>query len=272
MDISGQDHGISGPRWYGCREESSEADLFDGNFRSGIDKCTRPVGRALVRAGITADVLTVLGVVLSVACAVAIGTGNLLLGFALLMAAALPDLLDGPVAKASGMQSVRGEFFDSVCDRVTDSLVLGGIAWHLAETRGGLIVLLPMALLGASQLISYQRAKAEIHGFNAKGGLMERAERIIALCVGLVFSGVLVPILWGVLALTLVTAVQRFVKVWRQATDATPVLAARRRETRPFVRNLLEVWTDADERRRRRWREWADEQRKQRRSRSNDPR
>jgi hypothetical protein len=76
----------------------------------------------------------------------------------------------------------------------------------------------PFAILAASTLISYQRAKAESLGFNARGGLMERAERIIALCVGLAFSVVLVPVLWLMLALTGLTAIQRFVRVWRQAS------------------------------------------------------
>jgi hypothetical protein len=49
---------------------------------------------------------------------------------------------------------------------------------------------------------------------------MERAERIILLCVGLFLPVVLVPILWIMLVLTSVTAVQRFAKVWRQATHA----------------------------------------------------
>ena len=46
---------------------------------------------------------------------------------------------------------------------------------------------------------------------------MERAERVVLLCLGLLFEPLLVPILWIMLALTSITAVQRFVKVWRQA-------------------------------------------------------
>lgn len=240
--------------------------MFDGNFRTAVDKRTAPVGSFLNRIGVTADVLTVIGVLTSIACAYAIATGHLFWGFVLLVIAALPDLLDGPVAKAAGTQSLRGAFFDSVADRVTDSLVLGGIAWYLNDTQGGPIVLLPVAVLAVSQLISYMRAKAEIHGFDAKGGLMERAERVIALCVGLVFSSVLVPILWLMLVLTSITAVQRFTKVWIQATDDNPLLAARRKETRPIVRNLMQAWNDADERRRRVWHERLAAQRKSRRS------
>ena len=71
-------------------------------------------------------------------------------------------------------------------------------------------------------LISYERAKAESLGFDARGGLMERAERLIALGIGLLFDSVLIAVLWVMLALTLVTAVQRFVKVWQQASVARP--------------------------------------------------
>jgi CDP-diacylglycerol--glycerol-3-phosphate 3-phosphatidyltransferase len=235
--------------------------LFDGNFRKGADRATAPVGAALVKVGVTADILTVAGVLIAALCAYAIGTGHLMWGFVLLVASGLPDLLDGPVAKAAGTSSIRGAFFDSVSDRISDTFVLGGIGWHLAQTERPELVVLPLALLGASQILSYMRAKAEIHGFDAKGGIMERAERVIALCVALVFSSILVPILWGMLALTLITCVQRFAKVWRQATDENPVLAARRRETRPWGRNLFAAWTEADERRRRNWRERTEQQR-----------
>ena len=74
-----------------------------------------------------------------------------------------------------------------------------------------------MAIMSVSFLISYERAKAEALGLNAKGGLMERAERIIVLCIGLLFDSILVPILWIMLVLTAITAIQRFVMVWRQA-------------------------------------------------------
>jgi CDP-diacylglycerol--glycerol-3-phosphate 3-phosphatidyltransferase len=194
------------------------APLFDGRFRVGVDRVVTPAGRALKRTGLAPDHFTALGLVMAVPTAWAIATGRLGLGLGLLIASAVPDLLDGAVAKATGRASVRGAFFDSVSDRVTDALVLGGVAWYLQSQHGGHAALLPFAVLGASMLISYERAKAESLGFQAKGGLMERAERIVALCVGLAFSVVLVPVLWVMLVLTLLTAVQRFVRVWRQAS------------------------------------------------------
>ena len=215
--------------------------MFDGRWRTSVEQGVKPVGSALRRIGVTADHLTALGLVMAVATAVAVGTGHLLLGFVLLALAAIPDLLDGAVAKASGTASSRGAFFDSVADRVTDSLLLGGVAWHFAVTEGGLAPMLPVAVLATSTVISYERAKAESLGYSAKGGLMERAERIIALGTGLAIPILLVPILWMMLVLTTFTAVQRFVKVWRQASVDRP-LPPREDRDRALVTERFRAW------------------------------
>lgn len=196
--------------------------MFDGRFRSQAEKSLLPIGDNLKRTGITADHLTGLGIVMAAAAAVAIGNGALRAGLLLVVLTAVPDVLDGAVAKASGTASARGAFFDSVADRLTDALLFGGVAWYLATTDPGRIAVLPLAVLALSMLISYERARAESLGFDAKGGLMERAERIVALCFALLFDSLLVPVLWVMLALTAFTAGQRFVKVWRQASIARP--------------------------------------------------
>ena len=215
--------------------------MFDKRCRTGVERSLRPVGSSLAKARISADQLTVLGLVLSAACAVAIGNGWLFVGWCLLAASAVPDVLDGAVAKASGTSSPRGAFFDSVVDRVSDTLVLGGLAWYLASTHSPHTAILPLAIVGASNLVSYERARAESLGFTARGGLMERAERMIAIGLGLLFSFVMIPLLWLMLVLTLLTAVQRFVMVWRQASATAPRrqsgerLAARWSARRPSV-------------------------------------
>jgi CDP-diacylglycerol--glycerol-3-phosphate 3-phosphatidyltransferase len=194
--------------------------MFDGRFRVGVDKVTRPVAGALRATGLAPDHLTALGLTLALPASWAIATGRLGLGLALLIASAVPDLLDGALAKAANRSSIRGAFFDSVADRVTDALILGAFAWYLQDTHRGHIFMLPVAVLGASLLISYERAKAESLGFDAKGGLMERAERIVVICASLAFGFMMIPLLWIMLTLTLVTALQRFVKVWKQANAA----------------------------------------------------
>ena len=191
--------------------------MFDGRFRAPLEKAVRPVGQLLRRTGMSPDHLTILGILFAIAAAFSIAQGALRGGLILVILAALPDMLDGALAKAAGSASQRGAFFDSVVDRVTDSLLFGGVAWFFASEKSPHLALLPMAIMGVSSLISYERAKAESLGLYAKGGLMERAERIIVLCVGLLFDSLLTPILWVMLALTVATAIQRFVQVWRQA-------------------------------------------------------
>jgi CDP-diacylglycerol--glycerol-3-phosphate 3-phosphatidyltransferase len=210
--------------------------MFDKRCRADVERGLKPVGSSLERAGISANQLTAVGLVLSAATGLAVANGWLIAGAILLAVSAVPDLLDGAVAKASGTASPRGAFFDSVADRVSDTLVLGGVAWYLASTASSHDAVLALAVVGASNLVSYERARAESLGFTARGGLMERAERMIAVGVGLVFSAVLVPVLWVMLGLTLFTAVQRFVMVWRQGTprrDPAETLLARWRARRP---------------------------------------
>ncbi|MGQ0743565.1 MAG: CDP-alcohol phosphatidyltransferase family protein [Acidimicrobiales bacterium] len=192
--------------------------MFDKRCRVGVERELAPLGQRLQRLGVSADLLTGIGLFISLVAAGAIGAGWLGVGAFLLALSAVPDLLDGAVAKAAGTASARGAFFDSVVDRVSDSVVLGGFAWYLAGVDGGRAALLPMALLAASWLVSYERARAESLGFSARGGLMERAERMLALGASLIFSGFMVPILWGALALTSLTSFQRFGMVWRQAS------------------------------------------------------
>jgi CDP-diacylglycerol--glycerol-3-phosphate 3-phosphatidyltransferase len=222
--------------------------MFDKSFRAHVERGLQPVGANIRRTGLTADHLTALGVLMAVGASIAIGAGALDAALLLMALCTIPDVLDGAVAKASGTASPRGAFFDSVADRFTDALLLGGVAWYLATTQDGRVSVLPLAVLGLSMLISYERAKAESLGFDARGGLMERAERLVALGFGLLFDSLLVFTLWVMLALTAITAVQRFVKVWRQASAPRPAPERRRWTARRAART-----TDRAKLRRERW-------------------
>ncbi len=193
--------------------------MLDKRWRTKVEQGLTPVGERLRRAGVTADVLTVVGLACSVATGLLAAAGELRWAVVGLIASGLTDLLDGTVARTSGSASPRGAFFDSVFDRVSDAVVLGGIAWYLAG-ESPYLPILALAVVAGSMLISYERARAEALGFTAKGGLMERAERMVVLGIALFFD-ILVPVLWVMLALIGLTAVQRFVKVWRQASAAS---------------------------------------------------
>jgi CDP-diacylglycerol---glycerol-3-phosphate 3-phosphatidyltransferase len=189
--------------------------MLDRRWRHGVERGLGPVGDGLRRLGIPADALTVFGLLASVATAFLIGSGHL--GWAVLgvIVAGVSDLLDGAIARGSGQASPRGAFFDSVSDRVSDALLLGGTAWYLAG-RSPYEPMLAFAVGACSMLVSYERARAESLGLDARGGLMERAERFVFLSVAFAFN-IVVPVLWVMLVLTAATAVYRFVRVYRQA-------------------------------------------------------
>ena len=196
--------------------------MFDGRWRGAVDKRTAPVGAWLQSHGITADVLTATGLVSATATGVAVATGHMYLAIVLLTLTGAHDLFDGPVAKAAGTTSVRGAFFDSVTDRVADAVLMGGVSWYLISEGKGHLALLPLAILGVTSIVSYQRAKAEALGLSAAGGLMERAERMILLGVGFLDPILLVPVLWILFVLTSITAIGRFVRVWKLASEVSP--------------------------------------------------
>jgi CDP-diacylglycerol--glycerol-3-phosphate 3-phosphatidyltransferase len=219
--------------------------MFDGRWRDGVDRTTRPIGEALHRHGITADVLTATGLVSATATAVLVATGHLHLAIILLIITGLHDLLDGPVAKAAGTASVRGAFFDSVTDRVADAVLMFGASWYLVSRGDGHLALLPMAILGVTSLISYERAKAESLGLQAKGGLMERGERMFLFGVACLSPAIFVPVLWILLVLVSFTAIARFVKVWNAASGRDAV-----------IRRRIEAWREG--RVDSRWRAWRE--------------
>jgi CDP-diacylglycerol--glycerol-3-phosphate 3-phosphatidyltransferase len=219
--------------------------MFDGRWRGAVDRTTGPVGEALHRRGITADVLTATGLVSATVTAVMVATGHLHLAVIFLIITGLHDLLDGPVAKAAGTASVRGAFFDSVTDRIADAVLMGGVAWYLLDRNEGHLVLLPMAILAVTALVSYERAKAESLGLSAKGGLMERAERMFLLGVGFLSAAIFLPVLWILFVLVTITAVSRFVKVWNLASGRDEV-----------IRRRIEAWREG--RVDSRWRTWRE--------------
>ena len=99
-----------------------------------VERGLEPVGQGLHRAGITADGLTIIGLVFAIGTALLIADGHLLLGVFGVVLTGLPDILDGSVARQSGRAGPRGAFFDSVCDRVADAALFIGVAWYLSET------------------------------------------------------------------------------------------------------------------------------------------
>ncbi len=192
--------------------------MFDAQFRVGLDRVTKPLGARLANWGVRPDFLTLTGLVFAAFAAVAIGAGDLLFGACLTLLAGLPDLLDGAVARSLGTDSKRGQFFDSVADRISDAMLFGALGWHLLQVDKPVAALAAVGSMAAGLIVSYERAKAEALGYRAKGGLMERGERVVGLIVALLLPVLLVALVWVIFVLSLLTVLQRFVMVWRQST------------------------------------------------------
>jgi CDP-diacylglycerol--glycerol-3-phosphate 3-phosphatidyltransferase len=213
--------------------------MLDRHWRKGVEQGLGPLGDRLRRLGVTADALTIFGLLCSIATAILIGSGHLIWAVVGVIVSGVADLLDGAIARGSGQASPRGAFFDSVTDRASDALLFGGVAWYLAD-QSPYYAILAFAVAACSMMISYERARAEALGIDARGGLMERAERFVFLSIGLAFD-ILVPILWIMLVLTAFTAIQRFVRVYRAA--GRPPRPVHKRQTERPAQPLRTWWT-----------------------------
>ena len=210
--------------------------MFDGN----VPQPDRRRGQARSatassKAGITADMITAVGIVMAVGARSPSVPAPCSLGLLLLVLTGIPDLLDGAVAKASGKSTRSGVRSSTRCPTGSPtgccSAASPGTCRPAASPPGWSCC--PVAGYVTASLVSYIRAKADALGFDARGGLVERAERFILLAFGLLFAAGADPGAGPDLVLNLITAGQRFVKVWRQATAQTPALSDRRRRRRP---------------------------------------
>jgi CDP-diacylglycerol--glycerol-3-phosphate 3-phosphatidyltransferase len=143
-----------------------------------------PVARGLVRLGVSANAVTVVGFLITVAGATWLATGAALAGLVLLLAGTLCDSLDGQIARAAGGGTRYGAFLDSTLDRLSDAALAIAAVWLGVATPHGALLWFGLVLLVASFLVSYIRAKAESLGAGASVGLAPREARIAVYLVG----------------------------------------------------------------------------------------
>ena len=119
------------------------------------------------------------------------------------------DLVDGAVARATGLASPFGAVFDAVLDRSSEAIVLAACAWYFAERGEDWQVGFAFGALFGSIAVSYMRARAEVVGLSMREGLFRRQERVALLGLGLLFNGLTVVIA-ALAILSNLTALQRF--------------------------------------------------------------
>ncbi len=184
---------------------------------------TQPVVQLLTRTGITPDVITWLGFLVTVGAAALIIMGYPFAAGFVVLVAGFFDTLDGALARSTNRTSDFGAFLDSTLDRLSEAvLLLGILVLYAREQSTAGILVVGIALVG-SLLVSYLRARAEALGLECQVGLFTRTERVIILALGLLLSRInyaLIIALAIIAVFSLVTVVQRVVHVWRQTQKA----------------------------------------------------
>jgi CDP-diacylglycerol--glycerol-3-phosphate 3-phosphatidyltransferase len=177
--------------------------------------------RLLAKLGIAPNVITTIGLVLSIVVAWVLATGHFFLGGFLVLFSGAFDMLDGAVARLTGKTSRFGGVLDSTFDRVSEgALLLGLLAYYADRGDQQEILLIGAALLG-SLMTSYVRARAEAAGLKCEVGVFTRPERVILLAIGLIADQMLV-ILWILAVLSNLIALQRLLHVRQQARKGEP--------------------------------------------------
>ena len=173
------------------------------------------VGMWLSRIGMTANMATLIGLLLNAGVAAVIASGHPRIGGVLLLVASAFDMVDGAIARSTGSVSKFGGFFDSTLDRYSEIVVyVGLLVWLNTGSDDHLGSLLVLVASSGALMISYARARAEAIGYSASVGLVARPERVILLAVCLIINQPLWA-LWILAILTHVTAIWRIVYVWR---------------------------------------------------------
>lgn len=199
--------------------------MLDRHARGVTTRVFTPVARALLRAGVSPDAVTVAGTLgVSLGALVLFPAGQLFWGTLFITVFVFSDLVDGIMAREAGATGPWGAFLDSTLDRVQDAAVfLGLCVWGFGVGAEPAVGVLAAGCLALGMLVSYVRAKAEALGFTANVGLAERAERLVATLVAAGLTGLGLPpaVLTATLGLlavaSLVTVAQRVTAVRRQA-------------------------------------------------------
>ena len=149
---------------------------------------------SLARTGVTPNILTTAGVSLCLAAAVLVpfeDHGKLLffwLAAGVFVVGSVLDILDGALARVGGKSTPFGAFIDSTTDRVGEGAMLAAIALVFSRHGRDWAVVVAVAAVVGSFLVSYTRARAEALGLSGTVGLGSRAERVVVITAGLVFA------------------------------------------------------------------------------------
>jgi CDP-diacylglycerol---glycerol-3-phosphate 3-phosphatidyltransferase len=204
---------------------SKTATTFTQTMRLRMQGVLEPVARFLLRLGLSANAVTLIGVAGNAVGGIVLALGFIPLGGWILLFVVPLDAIDGTMARLSGTTSKAGAFLDSVTDRWSEVFLFGGLTvWCVRESIAWGVLACFAAITG-SLLVSYTKARAEGLGMTCNVGLLTRMERYIIILPALIFNLPLIGA--GIIAgLAYSTAVQRMLYVLRPAGSSPETTAS----------------------------------------------
>ena len=195
--------------------------MISAHLKPQVTRLINPVVKGAVRLGVTANGVTIIGAIGTVASALYFyPRGDLFVGTLVICFFALSDLFDGAIARlTNGTGTQWGGFLDSTIDRLTDAAILIGVLLYMIDGDNTVAILILISLVTGG-LIPYIRAKAESMSIECSGGFAERTERIVISLTAIGFYGLGVDfsllVGFGLLSVVgVITVVQRMAIVFR---------------------------------------------------------
>jgi CDP-diacylglycerol--glycerol-3-phosphate 3-phosphatidyltransferase len=200
----------------------------------------RAIIRASVALGIHPNTLTLIGVLINVGAAVALGRDHFVAAGVIMIVANIFDFIDGKVAHITGKVSRFGAFWDSTLDRFSDIALFLGLIYLYADLRRTDYVMVASLAMMFSIMTSYARARAESLIEKCKVGFMERPERIVLFMIG-AFTDRMAAVLWVILVLSIFTVADRIYYTYLVLNEKS-IPRGSNLFTKIFVRGFF--WTD----------------------------
>jgi phosphatidylglycerophosphate synthase len=174
--------------------------------------CMFPM-RAIIAASVALRIhpntLTLIGLLINIAAAVALGLNHFVMAGVIMIVANIFDFIDGKVAHITNTVSRFGAFWDSTLDRFSDITLFLGLIYLYASLRRTDYVMVASLAMMFSIMTSYARARAESLIDKCKVGFMERPERIVLFMIGAFPPFRMAAVLWVILILSIVTVANR---------------------------------------------------------------
>ena len=191
-------------------------------FRETLSKLAIPLGRVLAAAGVSPHLLSFSGIIFGSLSAYFFVSHQWILAVGFFGLSGLSDVVDGMVARARGLQSSFGSFFDNFCSAYTDSAVFAGLIgaqlcdpwWGVAALVGTLTRLLTFRLDG---LVPKDEAEALRSRFPS--ALFGKGDRILLVALGTAFGRINLSVVLIAIGAHAIAAYRCYhLYVWEQRT------------------------------------------------------